>query len=282
MNQWMADPQFVKTHYRTPEHLAVQIQIHNRYTVPPLDLPRAVVEQIPWRGDEWVLDVGCGSGAYLRPVQKRTPYYIAGDLSTGMLAALPTRQRLNLDAQALPLATHRLDCILANHMLYHVPDQPAALRAFGRALKPGGYLLAATNGRHNMAALRQLMREVAATEGGLASSRSDNVGDDVMDPTERFNLENGGAILAPFFQQVQRVDFPSAFVFPEARPAVAYVNSIAQGMQRQLNIPPERWDAFLERFQSRVEAIIAQAGVWHVPKVTGVFVCQTATEVMGW
>jgi len=38
------------------------------------------------------------------------------------------------DAQALPFADHSFDAIIANHMLYHVPNRPAAYAEFCRVL----------------------------------------------------------------------------------------------------------------------------------------------------
>jgi ubiquinone/menaquinone biosynthesis C-methylase UbiE len=54
------------------------------------------------------------------------------------------------DAQALPFATHSVDAIIANHMLYHMPNMPAVYAEFCRVLKPGGRLYAATISRDNM------------------------------------------------------------------------------------------------------------------------------------
>src|SRR5215210_5060005 len=80
------------------------------------------------------------------------------DLSVGMLEearrqlrAPPRRFGLvNLDAQALPFALASVDAVIANHMLYHVPDRQRAYAEIRRALRPGGHLYAATNGGNSM------------------------------------------------------------------------------------------------------------------------------------
>jgi hypothetical protein len=57
--------------YANEGPLQVRIRTHERYTQPPVDFPAWVVDRVPWRGDEVVLDVGCGSGAYVAPVNAR-------------------------------------------------------------------------------------------------------------------------------------------------------------------------------------------------------------------
>src|SRR5208283_2023666 len=51
------------------------------------------------------------------------------------------------DAQALPFRSGAFDAVVANHMLYHVPDIAGALREIRRVLKPGGSCYAATMSR---------------------------------------------------------------------------------------------------------------------------------------
>ena len=60
--------------YATDEHLAVRIRTHELYTRPEIDFPAWVLDKIPWRGDERVLDVGAGSGNYFDLVQARVPH----------------------------------------------------------------------------------------------------------------------------------------------------------------------------------------------------------------
>ena len=85
-------------------------------------------------------DVGCGNGFDLRQIvpQGRCRHAIGLDVSAGMLRSLEDlRQcgRLSLvqaDAQRLPLPDRSVDVAIAMHMLYHVPDVPAAIRELAR------------------------------------------------------------------------------------------------------------------------------------------------------
>jgi ubiquinone/menaquinone biosynthesis C-methylase UbiE len=68
------------------------------------------------------------------------------------------------DVEALPFDDDSFDLVLANYMLYHVPDLDQAIAELRRVLCPGGTLLAATNGQGHMHELWQ-MEEQAVVVG---------------------------------------------------------------------------------------------------------------------
>src|SRR5262245_1202732 len=115
--------------YANSDNLLARASIY-QYQQPYIDLVGWALEQVAWRGDERVLDVGCGPGQYLRRLAERPGLQlIAIDLSRGMLAdlarawgaaLLPRRAVANVPALPVPAAT--LGVALALHMLYHAPD----------------------------------------------------------------------------------------------------------------------------------------------------------------
>ena len=76
------------------------------------------------------------------------------DLSSGMVASarrnLKTTGRnfkfKEIDAQFIPYDEQTFDVVIANHMLYHVPDKIKAIAEIKRVLKPNGRLIATTVG----------------------------------------------------------------------------------------------------------------------------------------
>src|SRR5262245_48462773 len=56
--------------YANSNNLLARASIY-RYQRPQLDLVGWALEQVAWRGDERVLDVGCGPGQYLRRLAQR-------------------------------------------------------------------------------------------------------------------------------------------------------------------------------------------------------------------
>ena len=257
---------YVRRQYRTQKNLDVRIRVHELYSEPKVDFQSWVLDHVPWQGDETVLDVGCGSGSYAEPVRQRAAHYVAGDLSLGMLQGLPWPgpARVNLDAQRLPLASAVADAVLANHMLYHVPDQEAALAEFARVLRPHGRLLAVTNSAHNMPELRTLCLQAEKTLGLKQSLE--------VRPQLSFTLENGAGLLRRHFAHVERHDLPAALVFPEPQPVIDYVGTIRERLEELLPAGIT-WHDVAATLDELLQQHIAARGAFRVGKLTGVFVC---------
>jgi SAM-dependent methyltransferase len=258
---------YLQSQYGSKTNLQIRVETHEKYSFPRQDFTAWVLDQISWRGRERVIDVGCGSGIYTRPTQQRAGHYLAGDLSLGMLRSLPADvTRINLDVQHLPLADESVDVILANHMLYHVPNQDAAAAHFARVLRPGGTLLAATNTSHNRRELNDLVSTVARElhipipEGVL--------GDSLLS----FTLENGQTLLERHFAQVERYDLASEFVFPAPEPAIAYIGTTRELLLEKAP-PGVTWETIVGSLYKHLSAHIAQHGEFRVHKMAGVFVC---------
>lgn len=257
--------------YADDAQLAVRYRIHEEYSRPKVDFQRWVVETYVWRGDERVLDVGAGSGSYFELVQSHIPNgeYIAGDLSFGMAqqaryhAAASPLAVANLDAQALPFPDRTFDVVLANHMLYHVPDLDAALLEIRRVLREDGCVIAATNSASNMPELDTLYRR-AVTLLGHPKHRFN-------DAQASFTLESGPRRLARYFRAVARYDLPSALHFPEVEPVLAYINSMRALSEPQL--PREvSWSLFIEMMEKQISRLIRHMGELQVNKLAGVLV----------
>ena len=255
---------YVQAQYADDRNLSTRIRTHELYIEPSIDYAGWVLDHISWRGDELTVDVGCGAGAYAAAVQSRTRCYIAADLSPGMLRGITAPERVNVDAQALPFAEGSADVLLANHMIYHLPDQERAVAGFARVLRPGGSLLAATNSAGNMAEMRELVREAARRLGIVRDA-------DPYTPLS-FTLENGAALLRRHFAHVERSDHQAALLFPEAQPVLDY---LATSPEFYLGLLPEAigveqaWQLLRELIDER----IARHGVFRVGKLSVVFRC---------
>lgn len=262
------DKQFVAQQYKSTGNLAVRRRTHEIYGEQNDDFISWNLDHLTWAGTEQVLDVGCGDGAYTAATQERSGSYTAGDFSRGMLKSLRGRaaRRVNLDAQQLPFPADSMDIILANHMLYHVPDQQRAVAEFRRLLRPGGRLLAATNSGNNMPELKTLQRQVMDMLG--------------VDPTQinwprtalSFTLETGAALLASFFTHVERHDLPGALVFPEPQPLIDYLSSMRE-RYLALMLAGITWEMVTGAMETVLSRHIAAHGHYRVSKLSGTFVC---------
>jgi SAM-dependent methyltransferase len=270
--------------YASDEALAVRQRTHDLYSSPKINFPEWVLNRIAWRGDEQVLDVGTGSGLYFEAIQSRIPNgrLIGADLSFGMVqraAQQPLAAQvglINSDVQALPFANHSFDVVLANHMLFHVPDINQALTELRRVLKPEGILIAATNARYNgnndfnMGEFDNLIGR--GCQGlGMRRSEIETLMERIHQSTGEFTIENGPSLLSHHFFAVQRSDLPGTLIFPEAQPAVDYVNSMRALREPFLpdTIP---WSALILAIKSWLESRMTFSSYLAVPKLSGVLV----------
>lgn len=270
MMQPATDPQNLRRHaYATDEHLNVRYQIHDQYSYPKVDFPKWVLTRTVWRGDEHVLDVGSGPGTYaaaLRDLSPNVAYY-GLDFSAGMLEKHPNRHRVaQADAQNLPYPDASFDVVMANHMLYHVPDVERAVLECRRVLKPGGVLMAATNSVQSMPEFNAYYKRAIL----LLTSPGEQI--QVPLPTSYpFTLESGVRQLARHFYAVVRHDLPSMFVFDNVEPVMAYLESM-RGL-REPELPPGiSWDSVMLLVQQQIKNQLNYLGEFVVNKLSGVLV----------
>jgi len=91
-----------------------------------------------------VLEVGCGTGRWLRLLNELGCEYAGFDYSAGMLAI--AREQLDGDiregsAESLPWGDASFDCVQIVNAFHHFPEKEASLREAYRVLKPGGAIL---------------------------------------------------------------------------------------------------------------------------------------------
>lgn len=90
-----------------------------------------------------VLDAGCGTGGFIRTLRRAQPAWTVTGVDLSPLACSLARERTGVEIVEgsitnLPFADGSFDAITTGDVLYHVEDTAAALREFGRCVKPGG------------------------------------------------------------------------------------------------------------------------------------------------
>jgi trans-aconitate 2-methyltransferase len=142
---------------------------YDRISGPMESLGREVLARLALRGDELVLDVGCGSGRITEALIERLPRgrVIALDASQSMVAAarrrLPQADVRVMDALELELE-EPVDAILSTATFHWIADHERLFRRLRAALRSGGRLLAQCGGEGNIDVLRGRANAVRARE----------------------------------------------------------------------------------------------------------------------
>lgn len=257
------DPTYLQTdQYRNADNLNARIAIHERFSTNPqgwFPWMWDVLTSLP--ADAKVLELGCGSGAMWTACRERIPpgwSVTISDFSAGMLDSawrnLVTLGRgfkfEQIDAQAIPYTDQTFDIVIANSMLYHVPDQPRALADIRRVLRPGGHLVAATSGVNHLKEMDEWFRN---TKSAMDFSA-------VANP---FTLENGLEQLKPFFSQIAIRRYEDGLRITEIPPLMAYLRSTSR-----VGAAPESVFAKLEQ---ELTAEMQSKGAIHITKDSGLF-----------
>ena len=271
MSDRFIDSDYLRYQYGDPDRLHIRQESHRLYSERPNGQFFAwVVSHIAPQPGQVLVDIGCGPGTYHPLLALHDVHIVALDRSLGMVQESrrqAEQQRLPVavlqaDAQALPLREVTCDRVLAAHMLYHVPDQLAALREMRRVLRPGGRVVIVTiaGGASSASRLRQVHAEAAAElgytpEGGPA----------------RFTLDHL-ALVQEVFPTAERHVFVNAFLFPTAEAALAYyASSVVDGIRDHPADGSHR-ARLLPLVEARLRAIIEKEGLFRDAKDNGCFV----------
>ena len=263
----MGSGALIEEQYRDSAKLAARVAIHTKYggshsTVASIP---SVVTPAPGAA---VLDVGCGPGRFWLGAQA-WPADLAitlADLSPGMadeaLASVRAIARWGdvtariADVCALPFADASFDVVLAMHMLYHAADTDLAVAEIARVLRPGGVLVASTNGETNMAALFELG---AAALGG---DRQDLA-------AHSFSLERGEGILRGHFRDVELHRSVDLLRVTDPADVIAYLTSFPPGDRATA--------AMLARLRRMTDdAFAAGGGVFEIARDAGFLLARKA------
>jgi trans-aconitate 2-methyltransferase len=151
---------------------------YDRLPIPMTGWGLEVLERLRLRGDETVLDAGCGTGRVTRMLVERLPAgkVVAVDGSAAMVEKVGEVLRPGDEAFVADLTTLELpepvDAITSSAVFHWIPDHDALFARMRAALKPGGRIEAQCGGKGNIDAFRQISGEVAAREPFAAPLRA--------------------------------------------------------------------------------------------------------------
>ncbi|MEY2468311.1 MAG: hypothetical protein QOF21_1009 [Actinomycetota bacterium] len=253
--------------YKNPTNLTSRADLHQKYGTAALQWFPWLASEVDWPTGGEILEVGCGAGwlwTAVHDVLDAPVHLTLTDFSAGMVQAaselvapLPTIELVDArtaDAQSLPFPDASFDLVVANYMLYHVPDPSLAVREFARVLRPDGQLVAGTVGADH---LREIFEIRAEVFGGVPATRTANV----------FGRENGAAILREGFQDIEWHDYVDELHCADPDDVMAFLTSTTPASDAT---PPER-----DALQTAVARRFADGnGIFKVTKDTGFFLAR--------
>jgi trans-aconitate 2-methyltransferase len=143
-------------------------EVYERIGTPMRRWAQAVIDDLHLRGDETVLDAGCGSGSVTFDLLERLPSgrIYAVDSSPEMISKITQAIKKRGLTSVIPIRAsltdfelpERVDVVFSNAVLHWIPDDNALFGCLFRAAKPGGRFRAQCGGGQN------IVRLMAATE----------------------------------------------------------------------------------------------------------------------
>ena len=260
MSDNIRDEKAVKEQYADSEKLDIRIAIHQKYSVNKQGFGNWIFQQYELFEGCKILELGCGNGSMWSKNIKLLPKncsLILSDVSENMLAV--ARKNVSaesgidfeiIDIQNIPFDDNFFDIVIANMMLYHVPDLSKALSEVRRVLKPQGKFYCATYGENGiMEYLEKLFADFIDTE------KKDKI----------FTLQNGGEILSKYFSSVERRNYEDALEIADVNDLADYIYSAGK-MSKLGSLPRE---LIIERLNSAT-----QNGIIRIPKEYGMFIAK--------
>ncbi len=260
MNQ-LTNSGVLANQYGTSEKLNTRISIHSKYSTNKQGFGNWIYTHYQFPENASVLELGCGTGDMWKgkgELISRCSRLVLSDFSGGMLdqaketlAGEAGIEYRVIDIQEIPFPDRSFDAVIANMMLYHVPDLPKALREVRRVLKENGTFYCATYGENGM------MQYIGSlfTGHGIETMVNTN-----------FTLQNSREALTPFFADVERADYIDSLAVTDVEDLVEYIYSLS-GMADLRNLP-----------RDTVRSVLAghmENGVLNIPKEYGMFIARS-------
>ena len=248
----------VKKQYANADKLNARISIHDKYSTNKLGFGNWILSNYKIENGMKVLELGCGTGSMWKGHEELIACcgrIVMSDFSEGMLDS--ARENIGeydnveyrvIDICDIPYEDDTFDIVIANMMLYHVPDMDKALCEVKRVMKDNGRFYSATYGEHGIVEYLSALFGIYGVE--------DNI-------NKTFTLQNGAEILGKYFAHVDMLEYKDSMEVTNRDDMVDYIYTLS-GMAALADVPKENVRAILSENM--------QDGILRVPKEYGMFV----------
>ena len=254
------DAEAVKAQYSTSSGLNTRIAFHDKYSTNKTGYGNWILSNYEIPEGAKVLELGCGTAGMWAghdDLIAECGLLLLTDLSEGMLseARANVGERDNVeyalaDIQDLPFEDGSFDVVIANAMLYHVPDIEKGIREVRRVLKSNGTFYCATYGERNFS---DVLAEWFELDG------------DSFTPYHNFTLQNGEHMLKAAFTDVKTGLYEDSLRITDIDDLVGYLQTLVS-LKAIADLPFDRIREILMRHSCN--------GTIELPKEYGMFICR--------
>lgn len=216
----------------------------------------ALLDLLAPRPSEFILDLGCGTGALTQQIADRRATVLGIDSAASMIAQAqqnyPNLRFEVADATDLPFV-EQFDAIFSNAVLHWVKPPEAAIARMWQALKPGGRLVVEFGGKGNVNAIATAL-EQSLREMGYPSPET-------LNP---WYFPSIGEYTNLLEQQGFEVQFAALFDRPtplsDADGIQNWIKMFAQSFLQA--VPTGQQTAFLTQITERIRSQLYHDGTW--------------------
>jgi len=251
----------VKKQFQNAENLSYRISFYKKYDSAPCDFSDWIFEKYGLSNGDRVLELGCGDGCHWEKRIEKLPEgctIILSDISDGMISEVKKRIHHKkvttevIDVQSIPYDNDYFDVVIANHMLFHVPDLEKAMFEIQRVLKPAGTFYAATDSNEGIRPyLHSVLKLFDASNDAFTEKIS-------------FSVENGCDLLKKYFRHIDKYEYDYPLV-------VTNTSDLMRWLLSTTGISGYSYEYFDELY-SYFEKIRIINGSILIPKKSGMFV----------
>lgn len=250
----------IKEQYKTADNLNTRISIHGKYSVNKLGFGNWIFSHYDIGPGMKILELGCGTGSmwqsHIQALDTGIKLILT-DISEGMLSSAKSflGERSNVlynvaDIENIPYGNGMFDRVIANMMLYHVPDLEKGLSEVRRTLSDEGIFYCATYGENGIIPyIAGLLKEY-----GVKGKTNTN-----------FTLQNGYGILKKHFANIEKCNYEDSLGVTNLEDIIDYIYSLGN-MIGMAAVDRETFRSVLSREMVN--------GVLHIPKEYGMFICR--------
>jgi len=257
----MKTEKYVNQQYSDDKNLSARMNLHEKHSTNKQGFHAWLWEHYDFFEGCRILELGCGNGAQWEGKVDSLPdkyEVVLSDFSQGMVDIVCEKFAENsafsfqqIDIMDIPFAENAFDIVIANHMLYHVPDISKALSEVTRVLKANGKFYSSTIGSGGMMLyLHDAIKRYDADTTAFSQQFS-------------FTLQNGSGILSEHFSEIAKFEYEDSFSITVTQDLIDWIKST-----QNIDFSEQLLDNLYRYF----EEIRIADGAINISKEVGLFV----------